>query len=314
MCTNESTSTAGAAQLDVAALLLAAPGLEVMAALTALDLEALSEPDRLVVLEVWERQQHWVWAQTMTATLAFAGKQPVDSDDFVREDVRAELRLSRPGAQDRIDTARLLATTLTDTHVALAGGLVSPGHVRRLVEEVRYLDPAIAVAVQDRVLAKAPQQTVSEFGRAVKKAILVVDPRTAEQQHALAVQARTVEMYPEPDAMAHDQHGAARSPSGHDHGSAERDRPGGEGSGPRSGTVHDGPAPSRCPVHPVRRRTFGCFAAQAARATLRCSGRDRPAHLARPGRAPRGTSRLRTHPRLHRPDARRRRDLATPGR
>ena len=202
MCTNEPTSTAGAAQLDVAALLLAAPGLEVMAALTALDLAALSEPDRLVVLEVWERQQHWVWAQTMTATLAFAGKQPVDSDDVVREDVRAALRLSRPGAQDRIDTARLLATTLTDTHVALAGGLVSPGHVRRLVEEVRYLDPAIAVAVQDRVLAKAPQQTVSEFGRAVKKAILVVDPRTAEQQHALAVQARTVEMYPEPDAMA----------------------------------------------------------------------------------------------------------------
>ncbi len=157
----------------MAALLAAAPGPDVMAALTALDLAALSEPDRLVVLEVWERQQHWVWAQTLTATASFAGQQPVDSDDFVREDVRAALRLSRPAAQDRIDTARLLATILTDTHLALAGGAVSPGQVRRLVEEVRYLDPAVAVAVQDRVLAKAQQQTVSEFGRAVKKAILV---------------------------------------------------------------------------------------------------------------------------------------------
>jgi hypothetical protein len=112
------------------------------------------------------------------------------------------LRLSRPAAQDRIDTARLLASTLTGTHVALGEGRVSPGQVRRLVEEVKYLDPAVAVAVQDRVLPQAQQQTVSEFGRAVKKAILVVDPRTAEQQHAIAVQSRTVEMYPEPDAMA----------------------------------------------------------------------------------------------------------------
>ena len=202
MCTNEPTSTAGAAQLDVAALLLAAPGLEVMAALTALDLAALSESDRLIVLEVWERQQHWVWAQTMTATLAFAGQQPIDSDDFVREDVRAALRLSRPAAQDRIDTARLLASPLTDTSQALAGGAVSPGQVRRLVEEVKYLAPEVAVAVQDRVLPKAQQQTVSEFGRAVKKAILVVDPQTAEEQHASAMQTRTVQMYPEPDAMA----------------------------------------------------------------------------------------------------------------
>ena len=121
----------------MAALLAAAPGPDVMAALTALDLAALSEPDRLVVLEVWERQQHWVWAQTLTATASFAGQQPVDSDDFVREDVRAALRLSRPAAQDRIDTARLLATILTDTHLALAGGAASPGQVRRLVEEVR---------------------------------------------------------------------------------------------------------------------------------------------------------------------------------
>ena len=198
MCTN----TSPAAPVDVAALLAATPGLAVMAALTALDLAALSESDRLIVLEVWERQQHWVWAQTLTATLAFAGQQPVDSDDFVREDVRAALRLSRPAAQDRIDTARLLASPLTDTSQALAGGAVSPGQVRCLVEEVKYLAPEVAVAVQDRVLPKAQQQTVSEFGRAVKKAILVVDPQTAEEQHASAMQTRTVELYPEPDAMA----------------------------------------------------------------------------------------------------------------
>ena len=94
MCTN----TSPAAPVDVAALLAAAPGVEVMVALTGLDLAGLSESDRLVVLEVWERQQHWVWAQTMTATAAFVGTTPIDSDDFVREDVRAALRLSRPGA------------------------------------------------------------------------------------------------------------------------------------------------------------------------------------------------------------------------
>ena len=127
MCSNDSTFTAGAAGRDVAALLAAPAGLEVIRVLTVLDPMGLSEADRLVLLEVHEKQQAWLAALAVPAVVAFAGTTPVDSDDFVREDLRAALRLSRPAAQDRIDTARLLATILTDTHLALAGGAVSPG-------------------------------------------------------------------------------------------------------------------------------------------------------------------------------------------
>ena len=147
MCTNQSV----AAPVDVAALLAAAPGVEVMTALTGLDLAALSESERLVVLEVWERQQHWVWAQTMTATASFVGQQPVDSDDFVREDVRAALRQDlrgeiakrmRRGAAEEGDDRDALVAQLDAGHRAEdvpRGGdhVVVAGHVAAVVERDR---------------------------------------------------------------------------------------------------------------------------------------------------------------------------------
>ena len=71
---------------------------------------ALSEPDRLVLLEVHAKQQAWLAALEIPAMVAFAGAQPIDCDDFVGEDIRAALRLSQ--------------------------GRLNPGQVRRLVEEL----------------------------------------------------------------------------------------------------------------------------------------------------------------------------------
>ena len=146
MCANSVADTA----VDVAALLQAPAGSAVIAVLERLDPMALSEPDRLVLLEVWDKQTCWINAQTLTATVAFAGTKPVDSDDFVREDVRAALRLSRHSAHERIDAARLLSSTLTQSHHALAEGQLSSGQVRRLYEELHALPAHVAVAAETR--------------------------------------------------------------------------------------------------------------------------------------------------------------------
>ena len=92
MCTNDSTSTADAAERDVHVLLAAPAGPDVIRALTLLDPMELGEADRLVLLEVHEKQQAWLVALAVPAMVAFAGERPIDSDDFVREDVRAALR------------------------------------------------------------------------------------------------------------------------------------------------------------------------------------------------------------------------------
>ena len=52
MCTNSVADT----EVDVAALLEAPAGSAVIAVLERLDPMALSEPDRLVLLEVWDKQ------------------------------------------------------------------------------------------------------------------------------------------------------------------------------------------------------------------------------------------------------------------
>ena len=198
MCTNEVDAPA----VDVAGLLAAPAGSAVLAVLERLDPMSLSEPDRLILLEVHVKQQAWLAALEVPAMIAVAGVEPVDDDDFVREDVRAALRLSRQGAHERIETARLLNSTLIASRDALAQGELSTGQVRRLYEELRALPADVAVAAQTLVLPKAHLQTVAEFGRSLKRAILKADPKTAEEQHALAVQTRSVVMYPEPDAMA----------------------------------------------------------------------------------------------------------------
>src|SRR5665213_1913394 len=95
-----------AAPVELDALLVATPGLAVLTALESVDPFMLPEPDRLVLLEIWEKQLAWLAARGLPALVAVVGPAPVDSDDFAREDVRAALRLSRGVAQDRIDVAR----------------------------------------------------------------------------------------------------------------------------------------------------------------------------------------------------------------
>ena len=198
MCSSSPVAVEG----DVRALLEAAPGLEVMAALRGVDRAALSVWDRLVVVEVWEKQAAWVAAQSAAVLVDVVDSHPVDDDDFIREDVRAALHLSNYHACERIDVARALHTTLTATRAAFEAGRITFAQVAALVRATRGLSPAVAAAVEDQVLAKAPDLTVREFGNAVARAVQAADPKTVEEEHAAAAERRRVEMYPSGDGMA----------------------------------------------------------------------------------------------------------------
>ena len=86
--------------------------------------------------------------------------------------------------------------------MALEAGRITFAQVAALVKAVAGLSPAVASAVEEQVLGKAPDQTAGEFRNAVAKAVQNVDPKTAEAKHALAAEGRRVEMYPSGDGMA----------------------------------------------------------------------------------------------------------------
>jgi hypothetical protein len=198
MCSSSSV----AVEADVRALLAAEPGLGVMAALRSVDRGSLSVWDRLVLCEAWEKQAAWVAAQSAAILVEVVDDHPIDDDDFIREDVRAALHLSNYHACERIDVARALHTTLPATLVALGEGRISFPQVAALVKAVALLSPAVAAEIEERVLVKAPDQTVGEFRNTIARAVQSVDPKTAEDKHAAAAERRRVEMYPSGDGMA----------------------------------------------------------------------------------------------------------------
>jgi len=71
-----------------------------------------------------------------------------------------------------------------------------------MVDECGALDRSLIAEVEAQVLPKAPQQTVAELRRCVRRAIAAADPVAVERRHQQAKAERGVRFVPEPDGMA----------------------------------------------------------------------------------------------------------------
>ena len=63
------------------------------------------------------------------------------------------------------------------------------------------LSPELARAVQARVLARAPEQTLAQLKAALARAVIAADPDGAESRHRQARRDRRVVVTAEPDGM-----------------------------------------------------------------------------------------------------------------
>ena len=118
---------------------------------------------------------------------------------WVREDVACALRISPAAARARLHTATDLVTRLPGTLALLHRGDISLAHASRLVDAVRPLPDPVAAAVQARVLARAPHQTVAQFSASVRRAVLALDPRDQDTQLEDALAQRRVLFTPQDD-------------------------------------------------------------------------------------------------------------------
>lgn len=199
MCPNETA----------AYLAFARPGSDVVAPLAVLDPEQLTHAGRVDALVAIERTQAWLAArqqQVLSTMTARAADTSDDIDrsgrDWVREDVSCALRLSGVTAQRRLDIARDLVRRLPATFALLESGEITYLHARTMSELTAELPDERATTVEERVVARAKEQTLAQFSASVRRAVTSVAAASVEQARILAMAERRVCLTARDDGMA----------------------------------------------------------------------------------------------------------------
>jgi Domain of unknown function (DUF222) len=181
------------------------PRADDMAALLLLDPDAVSDAGRIDLLVAFERHiallqaaQQQVLASLDGRALDWSGKKLID---YTREQVGAALRLSPGTAERRLAVARTLADRLPATLELLGAGQITYLHAMKLAEAVTPFDDQTTAKIEDRVLARAAEQTLSQFAASLRRAVIAADPRRGEQRHEDAVTARRVVFTPQDDGI-----------------------------------------------------------------------------------------------------------------
>ena len=202
------------ASSDVAALLLATPGIETLASLIAIDPRTLESGARIDYLSALERQSAWLQAAMQRAIVAVAGEQPsvgegifFGVDDAEREDISTALRMSPNSAQIRIDVARTLVNHLPNTCSALASGEISPAHATVIARETASairdgLPPFAIYEIESKALAHAEFHTPAQVANKVRTVLATVAPANFESVVDKARDTRRVSCYRENDGMS----------------------------------------------------------------------------------------------------------------
>jgi hypothetical protein len=189
----------------VAELATSVPRGDDTAALLLLDDEALSDAGRVDLLVAFERHIAMLQAaqqQVLTSldgrALDWSGTKLVD---YTREQVGAALRLSPGTAERRLAVARTLVDRLPATLDLLRAGRITYLHAMKLAEAVAAFDDQTTGKIEQRVLARAAERTLSQFGLSLRRAVIVADPRRAEQRHDDAVAQRRLVFTPQDDGI-----------------------------------------------------------------------------------------------------------------
>ena len=116
-----------------------------------------------------------------------------------RHELAAALRLSPVTASQRVRVALDLRDRFPATLALMDTGRAGYLHAANLVRETEGLDEATAAAVEARVLPVMPAQTPAETRRAVRDAVVRVDPAAAAERARTAHEQRRIERVPDRD-------------------------------------------------------------------------------------------------------------------
>ncbi len=165
------------------------------------DITELSAAERLDALVELDRQLCALEAQKQQL-LALIADRDSSAKHWSIEEIAAALKLSGGAARAVLAGAQQLVHRLPATHDALRCGAIGPGHVAAIVRGSYVLPDELLSDLEQRVLPRAGEQSVPGVRQSVARAVLALDPATAEQKHERARAERSVRVSPADHGMA----------------------------------------------------------------------------------------------------------------
>ncbi|WP_344016924.1 HNH endonuclease signature motif containing protein [Pseudonocardia xinjiangensis] len=159
----------------------------------------------------WEKVIAWAQARQYAEITQFvaaaeanpaAGLTAAQAVESAQAEVGMMLRLSPGGTAWRVGEARQLVAEFPATFAALEAGAITLPKARIIAEACTDLHPDAATAVEQKVLARAPQQTTGQLRAALRRAVLRADSEAAARRRERKRRERAVVLYPERDGMA----------------------------------------------------------------------------------------------------------------
>jgi hypothetical protein len=178
------------------------------------DPSRLCDADLIDAVVGFEHLTAWAGARQARLLAEFARRRPGDDPQAVQcdrpaitsryapDEIGLALRLSRGTALVRLGQAAQLAATLPATLQAWETGLLDERKVRAICEATCRLPTRKATLVEDRVLARAPEQTLAQLRAALARAVLSVDREGAAERHRKARRDRRVTVGQQDEGMA----------------------------------------------------------------------------------------------------------------
>ncbi|HJQ00960.1 MAG TPA: DUF222 domain-containing protein [Jatrophihabitans sp.] len=169
--------------------------------LASIDLASLDDRARIDALIALERQRSRLDA-LQQRLLALICADDRSAELWHVEEVGAALRLSEHAARNRLKAAEQLCVRLPATLHALSHGRLSPGQAAVITESSYGVPDERLAAFEQRVLARAGEQSLAQTRQSARRAQLAADPATAEVRHRQARADRHVHITPADDGMA----------------------------------------------------------------------------------------------------------------
>jgi len=174
----------------------------------------LTDAEIVEAIRAYDHVVSWAGARQAAMLAEFARRRPPDRTDvldratpgpvstWAPDEIGLALTLSRGTAADRIERSLRLEQVLPAALAAWETGQLDVAKVNAIHDATLWLSDTAAGAVQDRVLPKAPSQTVAQLRAALERAVIAVDPDGADARHRKAYRSRRVAINPDRDGMA----------------------------------------------------------------------------------------------------------------
>lgn len=206
--------TSGALEVDNDPLMLPpdidawGPDLALAAVLSVVDVDTLSEEDRVRYLKASERLNNAGQARTFQAMTSISdayvdlGLDMAEAERGAALEIRSALRMTPRAAENDLALAHDTRTRIPAVMRGMHAGRIDRRRALVLTRHTAHLPTALARTVCDEVIERAHEKTPGELTALIRAKCLELAPEETDRQRQEAHADRRVASYPNPDGTA----------------------------------------------------------------------------------------------------------------